>query len=190
MRSFSQLLRCSSVVGPDDQPLWPEAPDGDGLSLVLIDPMGNPDHTDPLNWRSSVSPGGTPDGSDASEFAGNANDDSDQDGVQALMEYAFGSSDSVSNDTVMPTGAAESLDAGSGPEDHFTISYRRNLAADDVEIEVQISTDLDDWFSGPGEVEFVRAVHNGDGTETVTYRSVLPMSAGMREFMRVKVSLR
>jgi hypothetical protein len=34
--------------------------------------------------------------------------------------------------------------------------------------EVQVSSDLLNWVSGPGFVEFVGAVNDGDGTETVT----------------------
>ena len=107
-----------------------------------------------------------------------------------MLEYAFGSSDSVANDTVMPAAAVEMIDAGSGPEDYFTISYLRDLAADDAEFTVQISNDAQTWFDGPGNAEFVRAIHNGDGTETVTWRSAFPLSTQTNEFMRVMVSLR
>ena len=35
---------------------WPAGTDGEGASLVLIGPETNPDHTDPLNWRASLTP--------------------------------------------------------------------------------------------------------------------------------------
>lgn len=38
----------------DDKSPWPESPDGDGFSLTLIDPGGDPDHADPFSWRASV----------------------------------------------------------------------------------------------------------------------------------------
>jgi len=37
---------------------WPKAPDGDGYSLVIIDPLGDDD--DPANWRRSTFLGGSP----------------------------------------------------------------------------------------------------------------------------------
>ena len=36
----------------NDKHPWPESADGDGYSLTLIAPGTNPDHGDPLNWRS------------------------------------------------------------------------------------------------------------------------------------------
>jgi hypothetical protein len=37
---------------------WPKAPDGEGYSLVIIDPLGDDD--DPANWRRSTYTGGSP----------------------------------------------------------------------------------------------------------------------------------
>lgn len=37
---------------------WPEAADGDGPSIEIIEPEGDPD--DPANWRASPQPGGSP----------------------------------------------------------------------------------------------------------------------------------
>ena len=46
----------------DDAAPWPESPDGDGLSLTLIDPGATPidQHGDPARWRASLAFGGTP----------------------------------------------------------------------------------------------------------------------------------
>ena len=169
---------------------WPEEADGDGRTLVLVDPFSNPDHADPFNWRASVATGGKPGASDATRFEGVATADNDLDTLTALAEYAFGSSDTDPADTPFPTWAIETLDVWAGPEDYFTISHRRNLAADDVEFAVQVSDDLVNWRTGPGNVEFVRTVNNGDGTEIVTYRSAVLFPSAGREFMRVVVILR
>lgn len=174
----------------NDKAPWPEAADGDGMTLTLIDPQSTPDHTDPFNWRASVAAGGSPGESDASSFAGDASEDSDLDTLSALGEYAFGSSDFDPADKPLPTGAVETLEVGNGDEEYFTISYQRNLASDDVRYEVQISTDLVNWVSGPGDVEFAHAVNNGDGTETVTYRSATVFGVQEREFLRVVVILK
>ncbi|MCF7669394.1 MAG: lamin tail domain-containing protein [Verrucomicrobia bacterium] len=45
-------------VNYGDENGWPEEADGNGPSLELVDPFGNPN--DPGNWRASGSPGGTP----------------------------------------------------------------------------------------------------------------------------------
>ena len=46
------------TVDFNDKGGWPEEADGDGFSLELIDPDGDPD--DPANWQASVLLGGTP----------------------------------------------------------------------------------------------------------------------------------
>ena len=45
-------------VDYDDGGAWPSEPDGDGYSLVLANPAGDPDS--PANWRTSLAKGGTP----------------------------------------------------------------------------------------------------------------------------------
>jgi hypothetical protein len=45
-------------VDYDDEPPWPLGPDGFGFSLVAVDATGDPD--DPLSWRASAAPGGSP----------------------------------------------------------------------------------------------------------------------------------
>ena len=45
-------------VDYDDGGAWPSEPDGDGYSLVLSNPEGDPDS--PANWRASLAKGGTP----------------------------------------------------------------------------------------------------------------------------------
>ena len=45
-------------VDYDDDGAWPSSPDGDGYSLVLSNPDGDPDS--PANWRTSLVKGGTP----------------------------------------------------------------------------------------------------------------------------------
>lgn len=172
----------------NDQAPWPTAADGDGMSLVLIDSTAPLD--DPFNWRASVTVHGTPGGSDHSSFDGVVQDDDDHDGLNSLTEYAFGSSDHDPSDARYPIGGTEILDLGDGPEAIFTISYRRSLAADDIAFEVQASSNLHSWQSGPDKPIFVRAIHNGDGTETVTYRSAQTINTQPRQFLRVVISLR
>ncbi|MFT4549437.1 MAG: hypothetical protein ACI9MB_003411 [Verrucomicrobiales bacterium] len=174
----------------DDAAPWPLSVDGGGPSLVLIDPMSNPDHSLATNWRPSTAATGNPGNSDASApFAGDPDLDGDTDGRSAFMEHAMGSSDSSPElGSGYSVGIGHFDDATETERPYLTISFQRNLAADDVEFEVQVSTGLTDW-SALGTL-YVSAIYNGDGTETVTYRSVLPLASISREFLRLAVRSR
>jgi hypothetical protein len=47
-------------VAYSDAPPWPVAPDGEGFSLVLANPVLGGDPDDPARWRASALPGGSP----------------------------------------------------------------------------------------------------------------------------------
>jgi hypothetical protein len=47
------------------RPPWPPAADGEGFSLVPVNPNFNPDPANPLNWRASAVIGGSPGADDA-----------------------------------------------------------------------------------------------------------------------------
>ncbi len=174
----------------DDSP-WPESPDGDGPSLVLVAPTTDPNHADPFSWRPSVADGGSPGTDDATQFSGVATDDLDEDGVTALMEYGLGASDALHDPTVLPSGGIGELPDGQGGMAQFlTITYRRNLAADDLTYEVEISDDLQAWSSDAAHVVFLSSVDMGGGIALVSYRSSTPVGDISRQFMRLRVSTR
>ena len=76
----------------------------------------------PQNWRPSLTTGGNPGiGSNTTTFSGSPDEDLDGDNLTALVEYALGTSDSVSTRSPMI------LSAG-------TFSFPKNLAAEDVQI--------------------------------------------------------
>ena len=108
--------------------------DGGGRSLVRV--VGcTPDAND-YTWRASMADGGNPGGSDAIMFTGNPLDDLDHDGVAAIIEYAFGTSDTVwnpSTDFLTINGSATPLPATPLPN------------ADCAITEFQASDDLIDW---------------------------------------------
>ncbi|MDB4314371.1 hypothetical protein N9953_04245, partial [Akkermansiaceae bacterium] len=74
--------------------------------------------------------------------------------------------------------------------DFFSISYRRNLAADDLEYTVQLSANLEDWSSDANDLVFTNSVNHGDGTSTETYRLVESTDLEILKFARVQVSQR
>ncbi len=170
---------------------WPLAADGSGYTLTLIAPETSPDHGLPESWRSSVDLAGTPGTSDADVFTGNPLADADRDGMNALLEYALGSiagDAGVSPESYLTYGTGIFDDGAGGTTEFLTASYRRNLAADDIIYQAQISTDLVAW-SDVG-TDYVTAVANGDGTETVTVRSLTPTSDEVRQFIRLKIITR
>jgi hypothetical protein len=173
----------------NDVPPWPAEADGDGYTLTLIAPEGSPDHNVPQNWRISVLPGGSPSASDATMFQGDPLADLDGDGLTALAEYAFGTIDGDANSSLeaeLEISSEDFDDGHGGMAEYLTFSYRRNLAADDIEFAVVVSEDLVDWQND--QTEFVRSSANGDGTEKVTVRTLAPVSDYEKRFIRVNVS--
>lgn len=174
----------------NDKAPWPESSDGDGFSLVLIGPASNPDHSNPFNWRPSVALDGTPTGTDASTFSGVATADEDGDGTNALLEYAFNSSDTTSFDSTLPTSNITAHDFGSGVEPALSFTFIRNLAADDIEYRIELSSDLETWNGNISGVTHFGSINNGDGTSSETYLIAVPVSAETRQFARLKAILK
>ncbi len=123
---------------------WPTSADGSGVSLELIAPESNPNHTLPGSWRSSGSINGTPGGSEATVFVGDPNGDDDGDGLNNLIDYALG-------DTAAPTLTHEPAE----------FSFQRNLLAEDVVLEVQSSPDLITWDFTGITLESLTSLGNG-----------------------------
>ncbi|NIP95793.1 MAG: lamin tail domain-containing protein, partial [Akkermansiaceae bacterium] len=127
----------------NDELPWPAGPDGGGFSLVLVNPVSNPDHSDPANWRESTKPGGNPGTTDAVTFGGDPLADLDSDGFGALLEYATGTSD------LIPGGSPVRL--SSTTAGRLTITLQVNLGADDLHHRLQLSDDLVDWVDATPE---------------------------------------
>jgi hypothetical protein len=159
----------------DDNPPWPESPDGLGYSLVLINPMTNPNHAIAANWRASVALNGNPGSSDATTFAGDPNGDDNGDGINNLTQYALAGSTPIKLPFV-----------GNGVG-FLTLQFRRNLAADDIVYTVERSLDLATW-SGGADVENAGETHLLDGTAEITWRSTHPVGETTREFLRLRVT--
>jgi hypothetical protein len=68
-----------------------------------------------------------------------------------------------------------------------TISLRHR--SDDVNLicEVELANDLSHWL--PNNVSEVSRSDNGDGTETVTLRSLFTLADGPEQYLRVRVTL-
>lgn len=130
---------------------WPSIADGDGFSLVLLNPSSAPDHGDPLNWRAGTNPNGSPSVSDVIDLAtwkngfGNpANDaDPDGDGWTVIEEFFFGGSPTT-RDNLAPQ---ITFDFATG---QVSASVTRRANAEGGAPRLFRSTDLVDWQLVPG----------------------------------------
>ena len=176
---------------------WPEAASGEGYSLVLINPTANPDHTKPANWRSSTTRNGHPGlakGTSYSVWKTNQaitaeESDGDQDGLAAFAEYALGTSPVISDAAPPSRAAIRTLTVGQLSEPWLTLTFSRRLAADDVIYDVESSDSLTGtWLPSAGVL--VSESNQGDGTATMVYRALQPVTPGQRLFLRLKMTLR
>lgn len=163
----------------DNKAPWPTAPAGTGSSLTLISPMGNPDHNNPLSWRSSSAPGGAPGTSDGILFTGDANADTDQDGLNDLVDFAIGAG-SPPTATLTGTAAAPIL--------WFTMD--RDIAVQ-VSSGIQISSDLTaagpaGWIPASNAILISRTPLTGT-VERLTFAIPAPPGA-TRAFVRARFS--
>ncbi|MDA7887928.1 CotH kinase family protein [Akkermansiaceae bacterium] len=175
----------------NDQAPWPTSADGDGFSLVLIRPASNPDHADPTNWRASIAANGNPGDTDATTFPGpDALADLDRDGTSALLEYASASSDTVANDSTLPSASISLADLGAGEVKTLSFVFTKNITAEDLRYLVQLSNDLINWDTDPAEILHSSSINNGDGTSTETYLLANPLFENQKKFIRLNVSQR
>ena len=179
----------------DDAAPWPAAADGSGPSLVLRDPLSNPDHGVAANWRASVLVGGSP-GADDTPFAFwmarqgivDPAGDPDGDGLGHALVYALGGDLLAGPSLALPVAGVWVDPEGGSP--HLSLSYRCRPASAGVRCVVEVSPDLVDWRSGEGwTVETAPPAANPDGTLGVTVRMLEPLSAWPAGFLRLRVEV-
>jgi len=179
---------------------WPVDADGGGRSLVLIHPAGGPNPAQPQQWRPSAAAGGSPAGGDATTYAawksanGVASDtaDADGDGLTSFYEYAHGTSPATPDVLPLLSGAVEQYEVGlpipvSG--NYLTLTYRRNLAADDIDYRLEQSSSLTTGSWSPAAVTLVGETipAGASAASQVTYRSTEPVGTqGLRSFIRLR----
>lgn len=163
---------------------WPVQADGRGSSLTLIDPSSVPDHASAFNWRASFTDNGTPGTDEPGDPFGDwleAQGETDplapfeDTSLSHLLAYALGA-DLTDQNSLPILGILE----GRG-----TLTYRVRQGANPVIYLVEVSSDLERWEGGLTEPIGI-PVDNGDGTESVTVRS---LSTHPEVFMRLRVIL-
>ena len=104
-----------------------------------------------------------------------------------MIEYALGSSDSISGDARSLVALSfQSFSVAGISDTYLVLSYQRNLSSQNIITLIpEISSNLETW-SGTPDVVFISEIENDDGTSTVTYRSDLPVSDHEKSFMRLK----
>jgi hypothetical protein len=135
-----------------DEGAWPESSDGNGFSLIRIDPAGDRDPNLPSEWRPSIETGGNPGTSDSITFSGENSSD--------LLAYAIPQTDD--------------LRARINKDGKLIVTVLQILGADDALIELEYSTDGISWArltDGDG-IELTKRTHNGDGTESLEYKAI------------------
>ncbi|MDG1975287.1 MAG: hypothetical protein P8I39_02025, partial [Akkermansiaceae bacterium] len=183
-----------------DQSPWPEEPDGDSYTLVLINPVGPPipEYGDPANWRASASSGGSPGGSGSSNYNDwkianglpipETDADPDRDGRDNLLEYFEGTNPN-SSDLASGTIALESLTLEGVTKHYIVFRFRRNLTADDVSLAPQISVDLNNWIEGSANIVLHERTRISDTQENLVFRSTAPAGSALQKFGRLKLQL-
>ena len=176
----------------NDQSPWPEAADGEGPSMVLLDPLRGPRHENPGNWSASRHTGGSPGtvepaGVSYAEWAashgilGGPGDDDDFDAVSNFLEYLYGSRPDLADDAPGIRVAVQPVEVGGVTDEYLTVVYQVNLEAEGS-LRVEVSSDLLSWSDDPTLTDLVSSVDRGDGTATVTVRLALPVGPGRDEF--------
>ena len=179
----------------DDIAPWPTSPDGGGYSLVLINPLTDPDPGIATNWRASYAPGGSPGSADADTFAawaarnsiaGTMSDDLDGNGLTSLAEYGLGLLPSSTETDGITSAMFETVTVAGTPDTYLVLRFRRYAAADDVTVTPQMSSDMVTWTALTDAVP--PDISNPNGTEDLARRSPLPVAAGARVYVRVFVT--
>ncbi|WP_435895152.1 lamin tail domain-containing protein [Oceaniferula spumae] len=175
----------------DDVAPWPVA---SGRALVLINPTIRPDHDEPSNWMLSSDEEGSPAGA-VSGFTGWLADrgetdplsDNDHDGWSELLTYALGRD--LAGEDFVHHGSVQTLNVNGIDGDYLTLTSTIR-DTNSAEVIPQVSDSLSNWTDATEGMDVIRVsdVANGDGTRTVTYRSIAPIVPGNQQFMRLKVS--
>ncbi|MED5417460.1 MAG: lamin tail domain-containing protein, partial [Verrucomicrobiota bacterium] len=161
-----------------DDPPWPESADGDGDSLVLVDPLANPDHGDFSNWRSSTTTDGNPGTDDRATFSGDPVRDRDRDGIPALIEFLLGTPD-IRGDRLSDFFTWNYTPGG---ETELLLAF--SLAAHSIEMPtIEFSADLKTWQAVIVEPALDEHLTGG----RARYRWLLPAPQPAQRYFRIRV---
>lgn len=112
------------------------------------------------------------------------NTDFDEDGRTEILEFATGS-----DPTEMEWSPFFFTSINQGPNDlpFLTLTLILQIGADEVEIELQSSTDLKNWIS-TDSVKYVGRINNGNGTTSIRFSPTSSASTTASQFIRFTIS--
>ena len=154
---------------------WPTMSDGFGPSMVLVNPLSNPDPLLGSNWKASANSGGTPGTGVEKPFPANPQEDLDSDGLNALAEYFFGTSDDSENENPV---LATFVDG------EVLLTFPRDPAATAAQAVIELSDDLITWEEDPASIT-AQASGALDDSRALDRYSVDQSSA--KKFVRVRI---
>ncbi len=173
----------------DDAPPWPTEPDGNGPALVLANPASAPDHSLAASWTSGPPTPGTSADPFGEWLAALGETDPMAEfapGLSHLMAYALGAELLPHPTDALPAAGFTDV----GEHRHLTLTFRRRILAFQVTYTAETSLNLGTWQSGSGIMEMLGSpVDNGDGTETVTFLVLAPVSENPARFVRLRAVL-
>ena len=182
-----------------DSAPWPTGPDGSGASLqrVARTVIGN----DAANWASATpTPGavnagqlpiadndgdGLPNawettyGLDPFSSADASAATSANGGVPNLLVYALNGTPGTNAQPKLPAGSVQTL----GGSPYLTLSFTHRTGSAALQFQVETTGGNGSWTPAV----LVSDTPNGDGTATSLWRSATAFSAGVREFIRLRV---
>ncbi|MCF7675861.1 MAG: CotH kinase family protein [Akkermansiaceae bacterium] len=171
-------------------PVVSEVNQGDGTSLLThrtllpFTPGANPNLFLRLRVRSLLAPSfadwlaGQGATDPQAPFAGSS--------LSNLLAYAVGADLAATPEAALPAF----LIINEAGVDYPALRYRVRQGAGQLTCAVEVSTDLVTWQDGEqSTVEVAVPQDNGDGTRTVTVRTLKPVTAGPALYLRLRVSL-
>lgn len=174
---------------------WPTAADGNGSSLVLMNPTLAPVEALASNWRASIRKAGSPGQADLINFAEwsrryagvtSSTADNDGDGWSNLAEYSFGASPLAAGSRPQVAGTVGTVSGASGT--YWLFTFTRSSESGDVDYFVDFSTDLTTWTQ---DGVLVSSTPNAGGTVTEQWRSNQPVTgATPRNFARARAQFK
>ena len=110
--------------------------------------------------------------------------DFDRDGRDEIFEFATGSDPT---EIELSSPILTSFDQGPKETLFFTLTLILQIGADEIDIELQSSTDLKNWISGES-VQYLGRINNGNGTTSAQFRSTSPVSTSASQFIQFIIS--
>lgn len=159
----------------DDKAPWPTSPSSQGSALVLLFPLENPAHGDPLSWRASAAPGGTPLAPEGAAFAGSEAADANQNSRPDLLDFALGAGQ-LPSATLSESGGARLFHFALERDWSVQMAWALELASDSAP----------SWAPAP-EVVLESRTRLPGTVERLVYAVPAPLGA-TRAFLRARCS--